>query len=535
MDDFDEDVDPLVGPVADLMAEHNLSSTTAAAPITNIKKPNENIAISTTRIKFFDLLSYLNLRSHFREIFTYLLNKLWYYYLYKTFLKTNQEIVLNYPTTSNLIIIFLIYSIFTFTIPLFFHIFLFFFFIIDFLIPLYIYYTWFHCLQTIRQFLHTIQTHQQWLIQIHGFQLIRPTSSLFDNQLYQLRRQIFEELQKHFLLSRQIARQYSTPNEQLICYIGLEEFGPLIQSNPIELEKLTNHFDQISINSILKLSHLQINECIQLIHLNRPNSYWIFDNFQKHLFESMKILNKIKQNCSIMIDYIDLEKHPSTKRLISSYFLLRSNCEQLFQMNENNSLDYEQLKRIIQDLKTVVHSLEAMQSRPMVKINEENSEELLTKENNQSNITSYHRFDDQIEESTDEILICHTGKSANNDDDKSNDTFDIDDYEKRLLHERTNCLMKELQTAIQGKKQEWNEREQRLLGTSEQEEVQEIEKEIIDEEPFEKLSSMSDTISMLDELKHTFTLNRKKLNINEDIFGEEEIEDFGDDDDDDDD
>ena len=57
----------------------------------------------------------------------------------------------------------------------------------------------------------------------------------------------------------------------------------------------------------------------------------------------------------------------------------------------------------------------------------------------------------------------------------------------------------------------------------------------IDEQPFEKVSSLENTMSMLDELKHSFVLNKKKLNINEDVFGEEEEENFGDEDDDDDD
>jgi hypothetical protein len=387
---------------------------------------------------------------------------------------------------------------------------------------LYIYYNWFDCLKTIRLFLNTIQTHHQWLIHIHGFQLIRPTSSLFENQLYQLRRQIFEELKTYFLLSRQIAQQYSIKSEQFICYIDLEEFGPLIQSNLIELNQLTNQFDQISINSILKLCHLQINECIQLIHLNRPKSYWVFYNYKKSLLKSIDNLKRIKQNCSIMIDYIDLKENSSSKKFISSYFLLRSNCEQLFEMNENNP---EQLKRIIQDLKTVIYSLEGIQSKPITKLDQLNTDEILFNENNLSNITSYHRFDDKIQESMDEILVCHTGKS---DDEMKNDFLDIDDYDKRLLRDQTNCLMKELQTAIQGKKQEWNEREQRLLGNFENNQ-EENEKVIVEEQPFEKLTSMSDTISMLDELKHTFVLNRKKLNIDEDIFGEDEIENFDDD------
>lgn len=408
--------------------------------------------------------------------------------------------------------------------------------IVDFIFPAYIYYNWFQCLNSIRQFLNTIQIHQQWLIQIHGFQLIRPTSSLFENQLYQLRCTIFEELQKHFLYSRQIARQHSIENDQFICYIDLEEFGPLIEITNLKLDEITNKYDQISINSIFKLCHLQLNECIQLIHLNRPKTYLLFKNYTNLLLKSVENLNKIKQNCSIMIDYIDTEKSPSTK-LISSYFLLRSNCEQLFEINEKDLINSEQLKRIIQDLKTVIYSLEAIQIKPNSIIDQTNSEQILSNDNNNpSNISSYHRFDDQIQESIDEILVCDTGKS-NYDEIINNNDFNMNDYDQRLLREQTNCLMKELQTAIQGKKQEWNEREQRLLGnvdSNPEEDIQIEKKEILDEQPFEKISSSSQsTLSMLDELKNTFVLNRNKLNIDEDIFGEDEIEDFDDDDDND--
>ncbi|CAF4170400.1 unnamed protein product, partial [Rotaria sp. Silwood2] len=195
--------------------------------------------------------------------------------------------------------------------------------------PFYIYYNWFNCLKSIYLFLNTIHNHQQWLINIQGFQLIRPTSSLFENQLYQLRCRIFEELKKHFLYSRQIARQYSIQNEQLICYIDLNEFGLLInEKDNYDFDKITNQYDQTSINSLFKLCHLQINECIQLIHINRPKSYSIFYNYNKFLLKSIENLNKIKQNCSIMINSIDNEKISSSKKLISSYFLLRSNCEQ---------------------------------------------------------------------------------------------------------------------------------------------------------------------------------------------------------------
>jgi hypothetical protein len=223
-----------------------------------------------------------------------------------------------------------------------------------------------------------------------------------------------------------------------------------------------------------------------------------------------------------MIDYLDSDKL-SYKKLTSSYFLLRSNCEQLFEMNENDYINPEQLKRIIQDLKTVLYSLEAIQSKPITIHNQITTDQTLSNENPASNISSYHRFDDQIKESVDEILVCDTGKLT---DEMLNNLFDIDDYDQRLLREQTNCLMQELQNAIQGKKQEWNEREQRLLGNIENNERMPDEKiPIIDEQPFEKVSSIENSISMLDELKHSFVLNRKKLNTNEDVFGEEEEDD----------
>lgn len=382
--------------------------------------------------------------------------------------------------------------------------------------------------------MNTIQNHQQWLITINGFQLIRPTSSLFENQLYKLRHEIFKELKKHFLYSRQIAQKYSIENEQLICSIDLAEFGALIMTaDENDLDQITNHYDQTSINSLLKLCHLQINESIQLINLNRPKSFWIFYNYNKFLFKSIENLNSIKQNCSIMIDYIDNEKVFS-KKLTSSYFLLRSNCEQLFEMNEKSSFNDEQLKRIIQDLKTVFYILEGLQTKPQKPIEPINNQEIMLDDNKPSNITSYHRFDDQIKESTDEILMCDTGKL--NDDEINENLSNLEDYDKKLLREQTNYLMKELQIALQGKKQEWNEREQRLLGNfetpDEKENVEEEKKQDIDYQAFEKLPPMPNTISMLDELKHTFVLNREKLNIHEDIFGENEEEIFDDNDED---
>ena len=397
----------------------------------------------------------------------------------------------------------------------------------DFIRPIVIHYNWFQCLDTLRLFIQTIENHQQWLMKIHGFQLIRPTSSLFESQLYQLRRTIFNELRKQFLFTRQIARQYAQENDNLICYIDLNEFGSLIETQDVnELEQITNQFDQISINSIFKLSHLQINECIQLINLSRPKSFWLFRNYQIQLLKSIEYLNKIKQNCSIINDYLTTDKLPNSK-LTSSYFLLRSNCEQIFEINETNRINSEQIKRIIQDLKTVLYSLEAIQSKPTNELKSNDNEQILSNENPSSNISSYHRYDDQIEELVDEILIGETGQV--NEDINQNTNLEIEEYDKKILREQTNCLMKELQTAIQGKKQEWNEREQRLIGHVESAPIEEKKEE--PKIPFERIEivPMQSPRSMLDELKHSFALNRERLNMNEDTFGEEDDDDDDDD------
>ncbi|CAF4645992.1 unnamed protein product, partial [Rotaria sp. Silwood2] len=57
MDDSDEDIDPLMGPVADLMAEYNLSSTSTIIT-TNIQQPIESIEILDQKINILDYLSF---------------------------------------------------------------------------------------------------------------------------------------------------------------------------------------------------------------------------------------------------------------------------------------------------------------------------------------------------------------------------------------------------------------------------------------------------------------------------------------------
>lgn len=399
--------------------------------------------------------------------------------------------------------------------------------LMDFLLPLYLYHYWYRCFQSTRLFLHTVESEQQWLIRIHGFQLIRPTSSLFERELFQLRQTLFEELRQHFLTARRISRQYSTTDAlHLISSIDLDEFGPLLCQNLQELQSYTNQFDQTSIKSMLKLFQLQLNESIQLIHLKRPTTWSLFVRYRRSLLTSIERIHRMKQNCSIMVHSIDErpESSKAVKKLIPWYFLLRSTCEQLFAMNESNTIDADQLKRMVQDLKTVVYSLEALQNKPLALGNERTADQTLgddTQASSSSHISSFHRFDDQIAESIDEILIGETGHDTDENLDGHRSEFDHD--EQRFLREQARCLMKELQTAIAGKKQEWTDREQRLFGDQPiQEDLVPEKPPIEDEEPFERIAPMQNSLSMMDELKHTFVLNRKKLNVDEDVFGEED-------------
>ena len=91
MDESDEDIDPLVGPVAELMAEHNLSSIRT----TDVKTPIESIEILDQKINFLDYLSCFNIHSFFKDIFNYLLDIQWYRYLTQVSPKIEQEVFLN--------------------------------------------------------------------------------------------------------------------------------------------------------------------------------------------------------------------------------------------------------------------------------------------------------------------------------------------------------------------------------------------------------------------------------------------------------
>ncbi|CAF3536105.1 unnamed protein product [Rotaria sp. Silwood1] len=107
MNDSDEDIDPLMGPIADLMAEHNLSSKTTTT--TNIQK---SIEILDQKINILDYLSFLNIHLLFKDIFNYILDIQWYNYMKKNFPKNEQEIFLNhsqiYSSLKKLIFFFIV-------------------------------------------------------------------------------------------------------------------------------------------------------------------------------------------------------------------------------------------------------------------------------------------------------------------------------------------------------------------------------------------------------------------------------------------
>jgi hypothetical protein len=93
MEESDEDIDPLVGPVADLMAEHNLSSTTKTT--TDIENPVKSIEILDKRINLLDYLSFFNIHSLFKDIVNYFLDIQWCHYLAQISPKIEQEVFLN--------------------------------------------------------------------------------------------------------------------------------------------------------------------------------------------------------------------------------------------------------------------------------------------------------------------------------------------------------------------------------------------------------------------------------------------------------
>jgi hypothetical protein len=94
MDESDEDIDPLVGPVADLMAEHQLASTGKSEPSMTEIEPMKTIELLPTKSFVWDYLSGFNLRLLLQALFQYPLDILWYRYMKRMFPHNEQEVCL---------------------------------------------------------------------------------------------------------------------------------------------------------------------------------------------------------------------------------------------------------------------------------------------------------------------------------------------------------------------------------------------------------------------------------------------------------
>lgn len=105
MTDSDEDIDPLMGPVADLMTEYNLASTT-----THIEKPMESIEILDHKINLMDYLSFFNIHLLFRNIFNYILDIQWYKQLQRHVPNSEQNLNSSqiYPSLKRLILLLIV-------------------------------------------------------------------------------------------------------------------------------------------------------------------------------------------------------------------------------------------------------------------------------------------------------------------------------------------------------------------------------------------------------------------------------------------
>ena len=368
---------------------------------------------------------------------------------------------------------------------------------------------WRWCLKSIRDFLQTVEKHRSWLKQIHGFQLIRPMSAVFQFELVEFRRILFEGLKQSFLVARNVAQHHKTDCPNLISLIDLNEFGPLLLKTGEDLRQTTNNFDQSSIDSMLKLYELQVEELLSLVEMKRPQSLILFVQFQRSLIETIRRLEKAKGRCG-STNSIRIET--SRQRLALPYFLLRTSVDQIYEMNEKETINEENLKKIVADLKTVIFSLESFISRATTtKICSTNNEdEVLT---TPTTISSFHRFDDELSETLDEILVGETGEQ-----DVNIPTASTIDDEQQFLREQTRCLFVELEKAIEGKKQEWNEREQKILGVQ----PASVEEKVV--VAVERFLPVAQPTSVLDELKRSFVLNRTTINSSEDIFGETDDE-----------
>ena len=89
--DSDEDVDPVLGPVAELMAEHELHSPATPFMSSETKEPVKSLERADRPMQWLDSF---NPRLLFKDLFDCVLSALWYRHIRRTY-QTDEEPVLS--------------------------------------------------------------------------------------------------------------------------------------------------------------------------------------------------------------------------------------------------------------------------------------------------------------------------------------------------------------------------------------------------------------------------------------------------------
>lgn len=363
-------------------------------------------------------------------------------------------------------------------------------------------------------FLKFAEENRFWLKQIDGFRLIRPVNSVFESEMFRFRETFFEENRRICLAARKLGRKLNSTNRNLISSIELEEFGVLLNSEIVELRSKTKNFDQNSIESIVQLTRFQLDETINLFRIEEKSSIFDLIFFRRTLRKTLQVLKKRKEKI-FLIENLNVETN--RQKFNFPFFLVRNCSDEIFRLNENESADAKKIEKISLDLKIAAKSLDFFLDKQKVQRIPEQSEqaEILSS----AAIKSFHRFDDEVQETNDEILIGETGRQNENEQENLDELDDFQRAEEKILREQTRCLFDELHKAIESKKQRWNEREQTLFGRVLEEEKPNVQPQV--EEKNEKFIPVHQPVSIIDELKRSLILNRPIFNTEEDLFEEE--------------
>ena len=94
--DSDEDVDPLLGPVAELMAEHELHTPATPFMSTDTTEPVKSVERVDQPMQWLDSF---NPRLLFKDLFDHVLDVLWYRYIRRTCQVDDEPVFLNQRQT----------------------------------------------------------------------------------------------------------------------------------------------------------------------------------------------------------------------------------------------------------------------------------------------------------------------------------------------------------------------------------------------------------------------------------------------------